>query len=81
MVVVLGNREAIARCIKESNAGHGSISMTWTINANGKTSDVRCTTEDFKGTPLAECLTAAIKAWTFPPFSGPPQTVPFPFKF
>ncbi len=85
MTVVLSNRPAIAACVKEyqaKNPGeHGTVVMSWTIKGDGHTTGVKCTSDDFKGSVLDKCLTSAIRAWVFPPFSGSPQTVPFPFKF
>lgn len=85
MQVVLSQKPAIATCVKqyqEKNPGeHGTIVMKWTIRNDGRTTGVRCDTDDFAGSVLDKCLAGAIKTWQFPAYSGAPQTIPFPFKF
>jgi outer membrane biosynthesis protein TonB len=83
--VVLSNRQSVQTCVVQFQTRkpgeHGTVMMTWTINADGHTSGINCTSQDYRGTLLDDCLKGAIKRWVFPPHSGPPQTVPFPFKF
>jgi hypothetical protein len=85
MGVVLSNKPQIASCVQQYQAKspgeHGTIVMAWTIKGDGHTSAVHCNSDDFKGSALDKCLSTAIKGWVFPPFSGQPQNVPFPFKF
>lgn len=83
--VVVSNKPAIAVCMQTHQrtkpGDHGTIVMRWTIANDGTTSAVGTDTSEYSGSELDRCLRSAIENWRFPTSTGPPQTIPFPFKF
>lgn len=83
--VVLANKGDVTECI---NAGKpstdedgGKVVVSWTIVPSGKVTQVATETAEHQGTPLAGCLEAKIRSWTFPKHSGQDVPVRFPFVF
>jgi hypothetical protein len=70
------------RPIVTSCLGPGRTGTTWnvrlTIRNDGHPTDVRVESETEDPT-IAACLEGAISGAVFPPFSGPPVTVTYPF--
>lgn len=86
MAVVVENKSMIKACVDETKAkdpgATGTIAMRWTILPNGSVSNIQTKTAEFQKTPLSACLTAGIKKFKFPAYSGPQMApVDFPFKF
>src|SRR5258708_2970636 len=55
--------------------------MRWQIHTNGRTSNISCQSDEFKGTPLASCLGGLIKTWTFPKHRIQGDPINFQFTF
>ena len=85
MSVVVQNKPSILGCVSEQRKRDSSLSgrmvMRWQIHTNGKTSNVSCQTDEFKGTPLASCIGGLIKTWTFPRHKIQGEPINFPFTF
>ncbi len=85
MEVVLGNKSALSKCVEEQRkkdpATTGRLQMKWTIQTNGRTSNVSVASEEFKGTLIANCVGQLIKSWQFPRHKKQGDPITFPFKF
>ena len=85
MSVVVQNKSSILGCVGEQKKRDPSLSgrmvMRWQIHTNGRTSNVSCQSDEFKGTPLASCLAGLIKSWTFPKHRIQGEPINFPFTF
>jgi hypothetical protein len=85
MSVVVQNKSSILGCVGEQKKRDPSLSgrmvMRWQIHANGRTSNISCQSDEFKGTPLASCLAGLIKTWTFPKHRIQGEPINFPFTF
>ncbi len=85
ITVVLTNKPALARCVDEQRKKDpgikGRLSVRWTMQPNGKTSNVQVLTEEFKTTYMATCVSQLIKGWTFPKHKSPQDVDGFPFNF
>lgn len=85
MQVVLANRTGLARCADEQHKKEpgrsGTLVMQWTVQTNGKTSNVKAVSDEFKSTYMAGCVGGLIKGWTFPRHKTQGEPVKFPFKF
>lgn len=83
--VVLGNKPALVRCVEEQRKKEpgvsGTLMMQWTIQTNGRTSNVRVLTDEFKNSYMATCMGGLIKRWSFPKHRAQGEPVKFPFKF
>ncbi|HEY3448381.1 MAG TPA: VIT domain-containing protein [Myxococcales bacterium] len=86
MSVVVENKAMIKACADVAKAtdptATGTIVMRWTILPNGGVSNIQTVTEEFRKTPISACLSAGIRKFRFPAYSGPQMApVNFPFKF
>ena len=85
MSVVVQNKSSILGCVGEQKKRDPSLSgrmvMRWQIHTNGRTSNISCQSDEFKGTPLASCLGGLIKTWTFPKHRIQGEPINFPFTF
>ena len=85
MEVVLANKGALGKCVEEQRkkdpGTSGKLLMRWTIQTSGKTSRVEVASEEFKGTPIANCVGALIKGMVFPKHQKQGDPIQFPFKF
>ena len=85
MSVVVQNKQSILGCVAEQRKRDANLSgrmvMRWQIHPNGKTSNISCQTDEFKGTPLAGCIGGLIKTWTFPRHKIQGEPINFPFTF
>ncbi|MCA2979592.1 MAG: adventurous gliding motility protein GltJ [Myxococcaceae bacterium] len=84
MEVLLANKAGLARCAEEQRkreGGGGKIVMRWTIDTSGAVKSVGVVTEEFKGSYMAQCMSALIKAMKFPRHKKQGEPVEFPFKF
>ncbi len=83
--VVLSNKPALLKCAEEQRQKEpgtsGKLVMRWSIQANGKVSNVTVVSEEFKSTYVAGCVAKAIKSWTFPRTKTPPEPFTLPVKF
>lgn len=82
---VSSHKPDLANCVQKQKAADPSLSgklvMKWQIQTNGKTSNISVVSEEFKGTPIANCIGGLIKTWTFPKHKKQGEPVSFPFKF
>lgn len=85
MQVVVANKPAIVKCVNEQKKKDptlsGRLMMRWTIQTSGKTTSVQVTSDEFKKTYLASCMTGLVKGWSFPKHKKPGAAVDFPFTF
>jgi serine/threonine protein kinase/sulfur carrier protein ThiS len=75
--------DEITDCFGTAGIDHtGSVSIQFTIGANGRVISYRATQDDFADTELGGCIGSKAMRWTFPaPQGGQPITVTFPFRF
>ena len=85
MEVVRDNKASIVKCVdeqkKRDSSLAGPIVMSWTIVPSGKTTNISCASDGFKGSYLAQCMTGLIKTWQFPRHKVQGEPINFPFKF
>ncbi len=69
------NRESIQLCIDRAAAEQEELEGTWTltftVQPDGRTSEVRVQPADPWDRELVACMTQAASAWVFPPFAEP----------
>lgn len=85
MEAVLAKKHELSACTAKKEQGtSGKIVLEWSVNASGKVIKVGLAagSEEFKGTPIANCFITVIKSMTFPKSKfGSTEPVKFPFKF
>jgi len=85
MEVVVANKPALAKCVedqrKKDPGNSGKLVMKWTVQTNGRTSNIGVASDEFKGTYIATCIGGLVKTWTFPKHKKQGEPVQFPFKF
>ena len=85
MEVVLSNKPSLTKCAEEQRQKEpgttGKLVMRWSIQANGRVSNVVVVSEEFKNTHMAGCVGKAIKSWSFPRSKNPPDPFTLPVKF
>lgn len=85
MEVVLSNKPSLTKCAEEQRQKEpgttGKLVMRWSIQANGRVSNVVVVSEEFKSTHMAGCVGKAIKSWSFPRSKNPPDPFTLPVKF
>ena len=59
----------------------GRVALEWTINLSGRVTKVRTADSTLASDAAVNCMTAAVKTWTFPEPRGGEVTVAFPFIF
>jgi hypothetical protein len=64
-----------AQACKQSGGPSGKVTVVVTFDPNGKASSATITEPPFAGTATGQCISAALKRATIPPFSGLPGTV------
>ena len=83
--VVLENKASVARCADEQHkkdpALAGKLIMRWSIQTNGRTSNIGVASEEFKGSYIATCIAGLVKTWVFPKHKKQGEPIQFPFKF
>jgi|GEM_PF-2537941 len=84
MSVVAGHRAELRACAnryKEQGGSSGSVVMSWVIEPDGRTSNVKAVKgQEHAG--MVRCLEEQIRTWKFPSYSGPRmQPIEFPFQF
>jgi predicted Zn finger-like uncharacterized protein len=85
MQIVVSNKSSILGCVadqkKRDPSSSGRIVMRWSIQPNGRTSNISCQSDEFKGSPVASCIGGLIKGWTFPRHRVQGDPINFPFTF
>ena len=85
MQIVVSNKSSILGCVadqkKRDPSLSGRIVMRWSIQPNGRTSNISCQSDEFKGSPVASCIGGLIKGWTFPRHRVQGDPINFPFTF
>ena len=85
MQIVVSNKSSILGCVadqkKRDPSLSGRIVMRWSIQTNGRTSNISCQSDEFKGSPVASCIGGLIKGWTFPKHRVQGDPINFPFTF
>ncbi len=59
----------------------GRVVMQWVVRPNGTAANIRCATEKYTKTSLAECLTARLKSMTFSKRLARPAPFEWPVDF
>ena len=70
-------RPMVASCYRQYKVA-GQVRVSMTVRPNGTIQQVRAL-PPFAGTPTGICLEETLLAASFPPFSGPAQTIVYPF--
>ncbi|MFY0575773.1 AgmX/PglI C-terminal domain-containing protein [Cystobacter fuscus] len=85
MGVAVTHRQAIRQCVSEQNKRKpglsGKLVMRWSIQTNGRATDVSCQTPEFCSTYLAGCLSGLIQGWSFSKPRTQRGPIDFPFSF
>ena len=86
MEVVFAAKPRIKKCVEQQKAADpdagGEVRMRWSIKPDGSVANVQTVSDEFRKTPLSNCLAALIKSWRFPAYSGAAMDpIDFPFKF
>jgi predicted Zn finger-like uncharacterized protein len=83
--VVVANKSSLVKCADEQRKKEpgtsGKLVMRWTIQTNGRATNVSVVTEEYKSTYFAGCVGGLIKTWVFPRHKQQGEPVMFPFKF
>ena len=84
MSVVASHRGELRTCAnryKEQGGSSGSVVMSWVIEPDGRTSNVKAVKgQEHAG--MVRCLEEQIRKWKFPSYSGPRmEAIEFPFQF
>lgn len=75
-------RYCYTQALVKNPKANGMLTLTWTINADGKVSKAKVKSNKIKARGLGECVRRAITRWKFPkPTTGEPMTVVYPFSF
>lgn len=81
--VVTANQKAVRACLerelKRGGNVQGKLEVAFTIAPAGTVSEASVSSEKFKGTELANCVTQSVRGWKFPRFSGEAVPVEYPF--
>ncbi len=82
---VLANKAGLAECAQEQRNRErgitGKLVMKWTIQTNGKASNVSVVSKELEDTYMAGCVERLIESMSFPPHKKQGEPVQFPFKF
>ncbi len=85
MEVVLSNKSALKACVERqhlvSPGLSGKILLSWIVEMNGRTSQVKVVSREFENTEIARCLLQQIRTWVFPQATKRSDVTTFPFKF
>ncbi|WP_395856935.1 AgmX/PglI C-terminal domain-containing protein [Cystobacter fuscus] len=85
MGVAVAHKDAIRQCVSEQNKRkpglRGKLVMRWSIQTNGRATDVSCQTPEFCSTYLAGCLSGLIQGWSFSKPRTQRGPIDFPFSF
>lgn len=85
MEVVLSNKPALLKCAEEQRQKEpgtsGKLVVRWSIQGNGRVTNLVVVSEEFKSTHMAGCVVKAIKGWSFPRSKNPPDPFTLPVKF
>ena len=79
---VMSHKTEVMECLKSHRQvtpeTHGKVVMRWTIQPDGKTTDVSCVS----GCELqfSACVAEQIKTWTFPAHQGQVAPIDYPFS-
>lgn len=83
--VVVGQRDAILRCVNKQRARQprltGTLVMRWTVLPNGRTTAIEPRTAALRDTYLASCLQGLIQSWSFPSHKVQGEPIDFNFTF
>ena len=64
----------------ESGTLPSGVKVKFTIQPSGKVSSATIPSGDYQGTAFDGCLSGAVKSISFPPFTGDPVTLTYPFR-
>jgi hypothetical protein len=71
-------------CIGKQKASgsdlEGTMTVKMVVQRDGTPTKIAVAPEEFKGSVVAKCITAAVGRWKFPAFSGPSMPIDFPVR-
>ncbi len=83
--VVNAHASEVERCYTHSLSDlpglAGRIEAEWVVDKTGLVRNVRVIYDDIGSPALTRCVRAAVASWVFPPPTGGPASVAFPFVF
>ena len=83
--VVRAHKSQIDACVEAQKAvtpdESGRLVMRWTVESDGRVSDVSAASGEMSKSALSECLAKAIAGWTFPKHAITHSPVEVPFKY
>ncbi len=83
--VLKENQSALKKCTDEQHKKEpnvkGAVTMRFTILPSGKVSQVTCTTDEFKQSSMATCISSTLKGLTFARAKSQADPFVFPFRF
>jgi TonB family protein len=84
--VVHEHTAAVRRCyegiVAAHDDAHGTLTVRFTIDAQGRVTEARAETDEPAVPALTECILAALRGWSFPaPASGASAELTYPFVF
>lgn len=62
--------QCYAAALRDAPGLQGMIRLAWTVEPDGRTSDVHVDETDLDAPALHACITSSIQAWRFPKLSG-----------
>ncbi len=85
METILANKASLAACVQRHRLVTpnvtGKLMMSWVVQADGHTRDVRVDSKEFETTEVARCISQLLRTMTFPATGQASERITFPFKF
>lgn len=85
MAAILAKKSAFGVCVQRHRLVApdvtGKLMMSWVVQADGHTRDVRVDSKEFETTEVARCVTQILRTMTFPATGQASERITFPFKF
>jgi len=85
METILANKASLAACVQRHRLVTpnvtGKLVMSWVVQADGHTRDVRVDSKEFETTEVARCISQLLRTMTFPATGQASERITFPFKF
>jgi hypothetical protein len=82
--IQLRNNKNVKSCFvayKQTTGELPRVTLRFTLEPTGRVSSGSLREANYQGTSLESCLVGSVKMIDFPQFSGPAQTMNYPFRF
>lgn len=82
--IQIRNNKNVKSCFAAYKQTHGDfprVTLRFTLESDGHVSSGAMLEPEFQGSALESCLVGSLKMIDFPEFSGPSQTLKYPFRF